>query len=69
MVKAIENKLGKVAKKNYMELQPGEVPEIYANVDDLYRDIDFKPQTTIQDGVGSFVDWYLKYYGKKEIFL
>ncbi|MEK2536045.1 NAD-dependent epimerase/dehydratase family protein, partial [Tetragenococcus halophilus] len=61
-VEAIENKLGKVAKKNYMDLQPGDVPETYANVDDLYRDIDFKPETTIQDGVNRFVDWYLAYY-------
>ncbi|GBD73071.1 Protein CapI [Tetragenococcus halophilus subsp. halophilus] len=62
-VEAIENKLGKVAKKNYMDLQPGDVPETYANVDDLYRDIDFKPETTIQEGVNRFVDWYLEYYG------
>ncbi|QXN87172.1 NAD-dependent epimerase [Tetragenococcus halophilus] len=61
-VEAIENKLGKVAKKNYMDLQPGDVPETYANVDDLYRDIDFKPETTIQDGVNKFIDWYLAYY-------
>ncbi|GBD61287.1 Protein CapI [Tetragenococcus halophilus subsp. halophilus] len=61
-VEAIENKLGKVAKKNYMDLQPGDVPETYANVDDLYRDIDFKPETTIQDGVNKFIDWYLEYY-------
>lgn len=61
-VEAIENKLGKVAKKNYMDLQPGDVPETYANVDDLYRDIDFKPETTIQDGVDKFIDWYLEYY-------
>ncbi|ARD73603.1 NAD-dependent epimerase [Staphylococcus xylosus] len=61
-VEAIENKLGKEAKKNYMDLQPGDVPETYANVDDLFRDIDFKPETTIQDGVNKFVDWYLEYY-------
>ncbi|MBO1206157.1 NAD-dependent epimerase [Staphylococcus nepalensis] len=63
-VEAIENKLGKEAKKNYMDLQPGDVPETYANVDDLFRDIDFKPETTIQDGVNKFVDWYLEYYRK-----
>ncbi|PTI70163.1 NAD-dependent epimerase [Mammaliicoccus vitulinus] len=61
-VEAIENKLGKVAKKNYMDLQPGDVPETYANVDDLFNNIDFKPETTIQDGVNNFVDWYLDYY-------
>ncbi|MBL0377995.1 MULTISPECIES: NAD-dependent epimerase [unclassified Staphylococcus] len=61
-VEAIENKVGKESKKNYMDLQPGDVPETYANVDDLFRDIDFKPETTIQDGVNKFVDWYLEYY-------
>ncbi|MEB7768271.1 NAD-dependent epimerase [Mammaliicoccus sciuri] len=61
-VEAIENKLGKEAKKNYMDLQPGDVPETYANVDDLFRNIDFKPETTIQEGVNKFVDWYLEYY-------
>ncbi|WP_436867729.1 NAD-dependent epimerase [Staphylococcus shinii] len=61
-VEAIENKLGKEAKKNFMDLQPGDVPETYANVDDLFRDIDFKPETTIQEGVNKFVDWYLEYY-------
>ncbi|PTJ09528.1 NAD-dependent epimerase [Staphylococcus simulans] len=60
-VEAIENKLNKTAKKNYMDLQPGDVPETYANVDDLFRDIDFKPETTIQDGVNNFIDWYLDY--------
>ncbi|PTI27875.1 protein CapI [Mammaliicoccus vitulinus] len=64
-VEAIENKLGKVAKKNYMDLQPGDVPETYANVDDLFNNIDFKPETTIQDGVNKFVDWYLEYYSTK----
>lgn len=64
-VEAIENKLNKTAKKNYMDLQPGDVPETYANVDDLFRDIDFKPETTIQDGVNKFIDWYLDYYSIK----
>lgn len=64
-VEAIENKLGKEAKKNYMDLQPGDVPETYANVDNLFRDIDFKPETTIQEGVNKFVDWYLEYYDQK----
>ncbi|MDK9855709.1 NAD-dependent epimerase [Staphylococcus equorum] len=64
-VEAIENKLGKEAKKNYMDLQPGDVPETYANVDDLFRDINFKPETTIQDGVNKFVNWYLEYYKEK----
>ncbi|TDM43724.1 NAD-dependent epimerase [Macrococcoides canis] len=61
-IEAIENRTGIEAKKNFMELQAGDVPQTYANVDDLFRDIDFKPQTKIQDGVNNFVDWYMKYY-------
>ncbi|KIH71422.1 NAD-dependent epimerase [Salinicoccus roseus] len=64
-VEAIENKLGKTAEKNYMDLQPGDVPETYANVEDLFRDIDFKPETDIQKGVNNFIDWYLNYYEVK----
>lgn len=64
-IEAIENKLGKTAKKNFLPLQAGDVPETYANVDDLYRDIDFQPQTSIQDGVNKFIDWYLEYYEVK----
>ncbi|OKL37665.1 NAD-dependent epimerase [Domibacillus mangrovi] len=62
---AIEEKLGIEAKKDFMPLQAGDVPATYANVEDLYRDIDFKPQTSIKDGVGKFVDWYINYYGVK----
>ena len=61
-IEAIEEKVGKKALKNFMPLQAGDVPATYANVEDLYRDIDFKPQTTIKDGVGKFVDWYVDYY-------
>lgn len=61
-VEAIENKVGKTAKKNFMDLQPGDVPETYANVEDLFNNINFKPETKIQDGVNNFVDWYLDYY-------
>ncbi|MCJ0929723.1 NAD-dependent epimerase [Virgibacillus halodenitrificans] len=64
-IEAIENKLGKIAKKNFLPLQAGDVPETYANVEDLFRDIDFQPQTSIQDGVNKFIDWYLDYYGVK----
>lgn len=64
-IEAIEKKLGKKAKKNYLPLQAGDVPETYANVEDLYRDIEFQPQTSIQDGVNNFIDWYLDYYEVK----
>lgn len=65
-VKAIEEKTGKTAIKNYMDLQPGDVPETYANVEDLFRNINFKPETNIQDGVNKFVDWYLEYYKESD---
>ena len=64
-IEAIENKLGKTAKKNFLPLQAGDVPETYANVEDLFRDIDFKPETTIQEGVNKFIDRYLDYYEVK----
>lgn len=61
-IEAIEKRLGKTAKKNFLPLQAGDVPETYANVEDLFRDIDFQPQTSIQDGVNQFIDWYIDYY-------
>lgn len=62
-IEAIERKLGKTAKKNYLGLQAGDVPETYADVDDLYKNINYKPSTDIQTGVNHFADWFLKYYG------
>src|SRR5690606_11418930 len=64
-IEAIEEKTGKKAIKNFMPLQAGDVPATYADVADLYRDIDFQPETNIKDGVGKFVDWYVDYYGVK----
>lgn len=61
-IEAIELRLGKKAKKNFLGLQAGDVPETYADVDDLYKNINFKPSTDIQTGVNHFTDWYLKYY-------
>lgn len=61
-ITAIEQKLGIEAIKNFMPLQAGDVPATYADVADLYRDINFRPKTSIKDGVGKFVDWYLDYY-------
>ncbi|MBD8013370.1 NAD-dependent epimerase [Planococcus wigleyi] len=64
-IEAIEEKTGKKAIKNFMPLQDGDVPATYANVEDLFRDIDFQPETNIKDGVEKFVDWYVNYYGVK----
>lgn len=63
-IKAIEIRLGKEIKKNFMPIQPGDVPATFANVDDLVNDFDYRPNTSVNDGVAKFVDWYLEYYGK-----
>lgn len=59
---AIETALGKSAQKRFLPIQPGDVPCTFADVDDLIRDVGFKPTTNIQVGIQKFVDWYLKYY-------
>ncbi len=61
-IEIIEQKLGQKAIKNFLPMQEGDVPEALADVDDLIREIDFKPSTPIEVGVGKFVDWYLDYY-------
>jgi UDP-glucuronate 4-epimerase len=61
-IEVLENCLGIKAKKNFLPMQNGDVPATYANVDALVREIDFKPQTTIEEGIKKFVDWYREYY-------
>lgn len=61
-IAAIEECLGKKAEKNYMPMQAGDVPATYADVDDLVRDVGFKPSTPIREGVKKFVSWYRDYY-------
>lgn len=64
-ISVLEDKLGKKAIKEYLPLQAGDVPKTYADVDDLMRDVGFKPQTSIEQGIGKFVEWYKEYYGVK----
>jgi UDP-glucuronate 4-epimerase len=61
-IEIIEEKTGKKAVKEMMPLQPGDVVETYADVEDLMRDTGFAPNTTLERGVGRFVDWYREYY-------
>ena len=61
-IQLLEENLGKQADKNFLPMQPGDVQATYANVDDLIRDFDCKPDTPLDVGVKSFVDWYLSYY-------
>lgn len=64
-IEAIENRLDKKAIREYLPLQPGDVPDTFANVSDLERDFGFKPSTSVKIGIRNFVDWYLDYYGNK----
>ena len=62
-IETIEAALGKTAQKQYLDMQPGDVPETYADVDDLVRDVGFRPDTPLEEGIGQFVRWYRSYYG------
>jgi len=61
-IEVLEKKLGRKAEKNLLPLQPGDVPATYADVDDLVRDVGFKPNTPIEVGVERFVAWYRSYH-------
>jgi len=61
-IETLEKALGKKVKKHMLPLQPGDVPETCANVDDLVRDVGFRPATDIKTGIGRFVEWYRTYY-------
>ena len=62
-IEVIESCLGKKARKNLLPLQPGDVEGTWADVGDLVRDFDYRPDTPIEEGVRRFVDWYRQYYG------
>lgn len=61
-IEVLEENLGKKAIKNFLPLQPGDVPDTYADVDALIRDVDYKPETPIEVGIKNFVEWYKDYY-------
>ena len=62
LIETLEECLGRPVVKNMLPLQPGDVPATYANIDDLIRDIGFKPATPIEVGVERFVKWYRDYH-------
>ncbi|MCH7415193.1 NAD-dependent epimerase [Belliella sp. R4-6] len=63
-IKALENAMGKVAEKDMLPIQPGDVPATFADVSDLIRDTGYSPTTSVVEGVAKFVDWYKAYYKK-----
>jgi len=62
-IAAIEKALGRQAKKEFLDLQPGDVIATYADIDDLIEDVGFKPRTSIDTGIKRFVAWFKEYYG------
>lgn len=65
-IEAIERALGKTAEKNFLPMQPGDVPATYADVDDLAQYVDYRPATPVNEGVQKFVQWYLNYTNKNQ---
>ncbi|WP_027370583.1 NAD-dependent epimerase [Desulfovermiculus halophilus] len=63
-IHALEECLGRTARKEYLPLQPGDVPKTYADVQDLIQDVGFQPNTPIQKGIEEFVSWYRWYYNQ-----
>ena len=61
-ISVLEKCLGREAKKEYLPMQPGDVYETYADVQDLMEDYGFKPSTTIEEGLSRFAEWFLNYY-------
>lgn len=61
-IEILEGCLGKTAEKNLLPLQPGDVPDTYADVNALVEDVGYKPATAVEDGIRNFVAWYREYY-------
>lgn len=59
---AIEKALGKKAKRELLPMQPGDVPATFADIDDLIKDVGFKPATPLEEGIAQFIQWYREYY-------
>ena len=62
-IATIESVLGRTAQKEFLDMQPGDVPATFADVDDLMADVGFKPATPIREGIERFIAWYKSYYG------
>lgn len=62
-IATLEKCLGKEAKKEFLPMQPGDVYQTYADVTDLMEDFDFKPNTSVGEGLSKFVEWFKEYYG------
>lgn len=63
-IETLEKAIGKKAKKEFLPMQPGDVYQTYADISELEKDFGFKPETSIEDGLKKFADWYKEYYAK-----
>jgi UDP-glucuronate 4-epimerase len=63
-IEVLEQKLGRKAELNLLPMQPGDVQRTEADVEATRAALDYAPQTSVEQGVSAFVDWYLDYYGK-----
>ncbi|MGD8940885.1 MAG: NAD-dependent epimerase [Gammaproteobacteria bacterium] len=61
-IEVLQDCLGKKAELNLLPLQPGDVPDTYADVTDLVNDVGYKPDTSVEEGIANFVKWYLDFY-------
>ena len=61
-IEALEESLGVEAEKEMLPLQPGDVPDTYADVDDLVMEFDYKPSMSVKEGVKNFAEWYRSYH-------
>jgi UDP-glucuronate 4-epimerase len=64
MIKTLEDCLGKKAIKNLLPMQPGDVPATFADIEDLSREVGFRPETTLENGVRNFVQWHRSFYAR-----
>ena len=64
-IEALEKALGQTTTKNLLPMQPGDVPDTYADVDALIDDLGYQPSTPIEEGIQRFADWFQGYYGPK----
>jgi UDP-glucuronate 4-epimerase len=63
-IETIENSIGKVAVKNFLPMQDGDVVSTYADVSGLINDFGYKPDTKLSDGIAEFVKWYREFYNE-----
>ena len=61
-IETLDRALGRTAKKEMLPMQPGDIPDTFADVSDLVHDFDYQPRTTVEEGIRRFVEWYVDYY-------